>query len=63
MNIRTALEEWENLGASRKFEVLTNLMRDVCFNRDPESDEIYNLLQYYSELEAEDYFGTEGLIV
>jgi hypothetical protein len=63
MNINTALEEWANLGASRKFEILTNLFRDICFNGDPESDEIYNLLTHYAELEADDYFGTEGLEV
>lgn len=63
MNINTALEEWENLGASRRLEVLTNLFKDICFQGDSESEEIYNLLTHYAELEADDYFGTEGLKV
>lgn len=63
MTINEAIDEWAELTTSRKFEVFNNLMREVLWKHDDESDEIYNFLQYYAELEAEDSFGTEGLKV
>lgn len=63
MTINEAYDEWENLGGSRKFEILTNLCRYICFEGDPESDTVYDFLYHFCDLEAEDYFGTEGLKV
>jgi hypothetical protein len=65
MNLSIANIEWNNLSTQRRLEVWDKLSKAILQKIEEEAhDELpWDILQLASDLEADDYFGTEGLQV
>lgn len=63
MQIHQFATEFDDLSSSRQRQGLTRLFEEIA--RDPEQyhEIIQDILELASSLEADDYFGTEGLDV
>lgn len=61
MNIQDFITEWDNLSRERKSRFLSKLFVKISDNPDKHEELLMgDLLPILNDLEADDYFGTEG---
>lgn len=61
MNIQNFIDEWDDLSKERKRRFLSKLFVQLVDNPDKHEDLLMgDILPVLNDLEADDYFGTEG---